>query len=677
MSGHPRKDYSNYLQAGTQLNATYEVDEPLAAGGMGEVYRGHNIHTGEAVAIKVIKSDFSEHETAMALFLKEAKALSSLHHEAIVRYLGFSIDRDLRRPYLAMEFVEGESLAQIAKQSPLPVEAVLLLARRLASGFHAAHERGIVHRDVSPDNIILPHNDVRQAKIIDFGIARSTAANAQTVIGGGFAGKQNYVSPEQLGFYGEVTAKSDIYSLALVLVEALRGTPMDMGGSQVEIIEKRRTVPNLTFIDARIRPLIAKMLQPDPADRPASMLAVANWNEAAAQPEPARSSKQQAVASAAQLQAGRAAPLRQVEGKSRGGLFALLAMLVLAGGGGAYMAFGQKPVGPKPIDRPDVPVLTPSNPSAQQDKPIVITEVAVTPPADGPPLVAPDTPVAGPSVATTPPKEPPVKEPPLVVVVDPPKLPPAKEAPPAKDPPVVVADLPPKKDMAAIPGSTIYPVPPDTLRPVNTRSIEEMTRYVRDIGTGDCLASVPVNLTQTAALLDSFAGKELPFKTLNDGFLKTFGFEPDIRAWLLSENQCPFAAFMARIKIDPAAAVRIELGAARLRSGQYLTGTVETPAAKNMEVLYLSDDGMVQNITGLVRTSGPKAFNLKVDRAAVPGEKPGEKPQLVIVIVSAAPLTTLRTTKPVGADKLFPALAAEISTKGQPVGISVKSFNLD
>jgi serine/threonine-protein kinase len=112
---------------------------------------------------------------------------------------------------------------------------------------------------------MIPGGDVARAKIIDFGIARSTLLGEHTIIGGGFAGKYNYVSPEQLGLFGgDVRAKSDIYSLGLVLIEALTGQPVDMGGSQVAVLDKRRKVPDLGAVDLRIRPLIAKMLDPDP-----------------------------------------------------------------------------------------------------------------------------------------------------------------------------------------------------------------------------------------------------------------------------------------------------------------------------------------------------------------------------------------------------------------------------
>jgi len=263
---------------GTRLNGIYEVDTLIGSGGMGEVYKGRTIHTNDTVAIKILRSEFGENEAALALFRREASALHSLLHDAIVRYYVCSVDPDLKRPYLSMEFVEGRSLKQLLREGPLTFEAVCGLAQRVASGLQAAHERNIVHRDVAPDNIIISGGDVARAKIIDFGIARWTQGGEGTIIGGGFAGKYNYVSPEQLGLFGgDVTPKSDIYSLGLVLAEAINGRPLDMGGSQAQIIEKRRKVPDLGGINMRLRPLLEQMLQPNPSDRIATMNDVANW----------------------------------------------------------------------------------------------------------------------------------------------------------------------------------------------------------------------------------------------------------------------------------------------------------------------------------------------------------------------------------------------------------------
>jgi serine/threonine protein kinase len=269
---------NSLLRAGTQLNGIYEIDSAIATGGMGEIYKGHEIQTGDPVAIKVIRADMADDALVLALFRKEASALNRIHHEAIVRYFVFSLDPILRRHYLAMEFVEGESLASILKRAPLDVVQVHALQTRLASGLQAAHDRHIIHRDVSPDNVIVSEGDVAQARIIDFGIARSNRVGDLTVLDGGFAGKYGYVSPEQLGMFdGNVTGKSDIYSLGLVLANCLLGAPIDMGGSQLAVVEKRRCVPDLSKIDLRMRPLLKCMLQPDPANRPASMAEVASW----------------------------------------------------------------------------------------------------------------------------------------------------------------------------------------------------------------------------------------------------------------------------------------------------------------------------------------------------------------------------------------------------------------
>lgn len=266
------------LQAGTQLNGIYEIDTAIATGGMGEIYKGHEIQTGDPVAIKVIRADMAEDALVLALFRKEASALNRVHHEAIVRYFVFSLDPIVRRHYLAMEFVEGESLSNILKRGPLDAAQVHALQMRLASGLQAAHDRHIIHRDVSPDNVIVSGEDVAHARIIDFGIARSNRVGDLTVLEGGFAGKYGYVSPEQLGMFdGNVTGKSDIYSLGLVLAYCLLGEPIDMGRSQLAVVEKRKCVPDLGKIDPRMRPLLARMLQPDPADRPASMAEVASW----------------------------------------------------------------------------------------------------------------------------------------------------------------------------------------------------------------------------------------------------------------------------------------------------------------------------------------------------------------------------------------------------------------
>ena len=277
-SRDPFQSAHHGVPPGTRLNGIYEIDRMIGVGGMGEVYQSHEIQTGTTVAVKMLLPEMAENEAALALFRREASALHYLMHDAIVRYFVFTVEPVLQRPYLAMEFVDGRSLADLLDEGPLTLEALLRLMRRVASGLNTAHQRGIIHRDVSPDNIIVPQGDVARAKIIDFGIARSTQIGDATIIGSGFAGKHNYVSPEQIGLFGgEVTAKSDVYSFGLVLFQALTGQKLDMGGTQFQLVEKRRRVPDLGAVDARIRPLLEQMLQPDPNDRP-TMAEIQDWS---------------------------------------------------------------------------------------------------------------------------------------------------------------------------------------------------------------------------------------------------------------------------------------------------------------------------------------------------------------------------------------------------------------
>lgn len=293
------------LSQGVRLNGMFEIERLIAAGGMGEVYKGIAVASGDAIAIKVVRPEMSRDPDVIALFRREAAILHDLLHDGIVRYYVFSLEPDLQRYYIAMEFVDGVSLQKRLVDGPLsPTEARILL-KRIGGALEMAHSRGVIHRDISSDNIILPGGDVRNAKIVDFGIARATKAAEGTIIGGGFAGKYKYVSPEQLGLYGgDVTPKSDIYSFGLVIAEALRGQPLDMGGSQFEVIEKRRKVPDLTGIEMSLRPLLTAMLAPDPADRPENMAEVASWGDgltmvrpaAAPAPEPVAAKKRGAAA---------------------------------------------------------------------------------------------------------------------------------------------------------------------------------------------------------------------------------------------------------------------------------------------------------------------------------------------------------------------------------------------
>lgn len=266
--GATRTDFN--LPPRTLLLYTYEVERLLASGGMGAVYLVRHAELGTRHAIKLIKPELAGTQAGadyLELFRREAMTLSGIHHEAVVSYEGFFRD-EKKVCYLVMEFVDGPSLSQILTQRALSVDEVFRLRDRLVGGLAAAHARGVTHRDLAPDNVILPDEQVERAKLIDFGIAKLADALATTIIGTAFAGKLRYAAPEQLGLFGgKVSPLSDIYSLALVLAAAL-GKPLAMGDSLGTAVLARQQVPDLAQIPAQLQPQLRAMLQPDPADRP-------------------------------------------------------------------------------------------------------------------------------------------------------------------------------------------------------------------------------------------------------------------------------------------------------------------------------------------------------------------------------------------------------------------------
>jgi serine/threonine-protein kinase len=257
------------------LNGIYEVRRFIARGGMGEVYEGVNVNTDERVAIKVILSHLAEDPNVQAMFRKEARTLTRLSHPALVQYRVLAQEPNYRAFYIVTEYIDGLELADsIGKIQPTPVE-LEQLTRRLAAGLNAAHELGAIHRDMAPDNVLLPGGQLDQAKIIDFGIAKDLDPSNKTIVGDGFAGKLGFVAPEQFGDYNrEVGPWTDIYSLALVILSLAAGRNVDMGSTLVEAIDKRRAGPDLTPLPEPLRPVFARMLAPNPAERFRSMAEV-------------------------------------------------------------------------------------------------------------------------------------------------------------------------------------------------------------------------------------------------------------------------------------------------------------------------------------------------------------------------------------------------------------------
>lgn len=632
------------LAPGVTLNGIYEIERLIATGGMGEVYKGRAIQTGDAVAIKIVRPDMAQDGNVLTLFRNEAAALHNLYNEAIVRYYVFTVDPATQATYLAMEFVDGQSLSDRLKDGPLPFEEVELLRRRIANGLHAAHLLGITHRDVSPDNIILPGGQVTRAKIIDFGIAKSTLAE-KTVIGSGFAGKYNYVSPEQLGLFGgDVTGKSDIYSLGLVLAEALGGRAIDMGGTQMQILDKRRRVPDLAAIDKRIRPLLTRMLAPDPKDRPADMAEVAAW-----QPKGGASSGG----------GGRAVPWRAV---------AAAAGLVLLAGGG-FLGWRMLDSGGGDIRQAsnEPPQLAPAPPAAPNPR-TPVPELTPQEPAS-PPAPAPQP--ASQTEPTQPPAAPapvaPTQQPPTSPAPQPTPVP----APTPASPPAAPAPVPEIKPTPTAPAPT-----PPAPEPEPRTAAERTERYVASYDGGSCFFLWPTAIAERRATIEGFGSSAEPFVTFDAAFKKALGYEAQISLRSVTRAQCPMVDFLRQLGRDIDRSPVMQIGAFTMKSGDTLSGTVDSDPRRHLGILLIGDDGMVYNLANFTRREGGKAsFSLKLESTAAGGAP--VRPQTVLALVSAAPLPTLSGPNPAPAGDVFPGLRQDIARAGGKVGVGIKYFRIE
>jgi eukaryotic-like serine/threonine-protein kinase len=355
---------------GVTLNGIYEVKRFIARGGMGEVYEGSNVNSDERVAIKVILPELASDPKVQAMFLKEARTLTKLSHPALVQYRVLAQEPELGCLYIAMDYIDGTSLSDVLASYGPTLPELTALTRRLADGLRAAHDLGAIHRDLSPDNILLERGRLERARIIDFGIAKDTDPGSATIIGDGFAGKLGFVAPEQLGDFGrEVGPWSDVYSLGLIILSFIKGAPVNMGTTLVDAIETRRKPIDLSDAPAEMRPLLQAMLVGDPKARLRSMNDVidvidrSNYQRtmfappvtiiedgpipaAPPPPPPPRAAPAQAspVAASQPVAAGAPTPAYAPpggSGKRTGLIIGGVAALALLAGGGWYMMQGK------------------------------------------------------------------------------------------------------------------------------------------------------------------------------------------------------------------------------------------------------------------------------------------------------------------------------------------------
>jgi serine/threonine protein kinase/Tol biopolymer transport system component len=270
---------SQSMIAPGQSLGSYRILSTLGRGGMGEVYLAEDGRLGRKVALKLLPSSFTNDAERLARFEREARAASGLNHPNILTI--YELGCLDGRQFIAAEYVEGENLRQRQAHSPLKLSEVLDLAIQVASALAAAHQAGIVHRDIKPENLMLRRDGY--AKVVDFGLAKLTQAargSADTSVStvlqvdtgtGVVMGTTTYMSPEQARGM-ELDARTDIWSLGVVLYETLSGAPPFKGSTQSDLIVsilEREPAPLITtpLVPSEVDWIIRKALRKDREER--------------------------------------------------------------------------------------------------------------------------------------------------------------------------------------------------------------------------------------------------------------------------------------------------------------------------------------------------------------------------------------------------------------------------
>jgi serine/threonine protein kinase len=268
------------LTPGTRLGS-YEIVAPLGAGGMGEVYRAKDTRLGREVAIKVLPEAVASSPDRLARFEREARTVAGLNHPNIVTL--FSVEDDSGIRFLTMELVEGVNLALLVTPGGLPLSRVLELAIPMADALVAAHERGVIHRDLKPGNVMVTHEG--RVKVLDFGLAKLSGAVESDPSGGAaptmtspistagqVVGTVPYMAPEQIRG-AAVDPRTDLFSFGIVLYELATGRRPFVGATMADVSTSiLRDVPQplssmRTDLPGDLERIVSRCLEKEPRDR--------------------------------------------------------------------------------------------------------------------------------------------------------------------------------------------------------------------------------------------------------------------------------------------------------------------------------------------------------------------------------------------------------------------------
>jgi serine/threonine protein kinase len=256
---------------GETIAGRYDLEELVGTGGMSTVWRARDRLLDRNVALKILHARYGDDDEYVERFRREARAVARLAHPNIVTVIDRGEDRD--RQFIVFEYVDGETLkAILERRGPLPVDEVVDLGLEIARGLAYAHERGVVHRDVKPQNVLL--NGDGRAKVTDFGIARTLDVERGVTQTGTVLGTSNYIAPEQASG-DRAGAESDVYSLGCMLFELLVGDVPFPGDNFVAVALQHLNEPpppvlaRRPDVPPRLAALVDQSLAKDPAARPA------------------------------------------------------------------------------------------------------------------------------------------------------------------------------------------------------------------------------------------------------------------------------------------------------------------------------------------------------------------------------------------------------------------------
>ncbi|QRN96107.1 serine/threonine protein kinase [Archangium violaceum] len=280
-----------------EVLGSYQLERLLGEGSMGQVFQARHVRLGRQVALKVLRPAFAHDNGFVRRFFQEAHAVNRINHEHIVEIFDFVEDAQHGHVYCVMELLRGQNLSSLVKEEQLSVMRIRRITVQVCAALGAAHQLGVVHRDVKPDNLFITHKGGQAdfVKVLDFGVAKLlTAENTSGTLDGTIIGTPTYMSPEQAAGL-PVDHRADIYAVGAVLYEMLSGQPPYLASNFGQLMVKIITAPPPALpshtpsgepVPQSLAQLTLRCLAKEPADRPQSLAEVITVLLADTVPEP-------------------------------------------------------------------------------------------------------------------------------------------------------------------------------------------------------------------------------------------------------------------------------------------------------------------------------------------------------------------------------------------------------